>query len=104
MHIYLHIYITKMIIQAENIVKSTFSAFCFFVTVKVGNLTVECMMDIQKLSVDYFLFINDWMLTAYYSKLFASLYESNNLYKQANSMYKLALQIRNENIQGENEK
>ena len=27
-----------MIIQAENIVKSTFSAFCFFVTVKVGNI------------------------------------------------------------------
>jgi len=32
-----------MIIQAENIVKSTFSAFCFFVTVKVGkkNITLK---------------------------------------------------------------
>ncbi|MGG3690405.1 hypothetical protein [Caldifermentibacillus hisashii] len=74
-----------------------------FETIMADNLTVECMIDIQKLSIDYFLSMNDWMLTAYYSKLFASLYESNNLYKQANSMYKLALQIRNENIQGENE-
>lgn len=67
-----------------------------FNTIMDDNLTIECMMDIQKLSINYFLSINDGMLTIYYSNLFASLYETNNLYKQANAMYKLALQIRNE--------
>jgi tetratricopeptide (TPR) repeat protein len=73
-----------------------------FETIIADKLTVECMMEIQKLSINYFLSMNDWMLTVYYSKLFAALYESNNLYKQANSMYKLALQIRNEKLLGGN--
>lgn len=48
------------------------------------------------MGINYFLSINDGMLIVYYTNLFASLYETNNLYKQANAMYKLALQKRNE--------
>lgn len=63
-----------------------------FETITDHNLTIDNVMNIQKSSINYFLSIKDWKLTVRYSELFANIYESYSHYKQANLLYKLALQ------------
>ncbi|KIO60378.1 hypothetical protein B4064_3563 [Caldibacillus thermoamylovorans] len=63
-----------------------------FETITDDNLTIDNIINIQKSSINYFLSIKDWKLTVRYSELFANIYESYSHYKQANLLYKLALQ------------
>lgn len=63
-----------------------------FETITDDSLTIDNIINIQKSSINYFLSIKDWKLTVRYSELFANIYESYSHYKQANLLYKLALQ------------
>ncbi|MBY6273984.1 MAG: hypothetical protein C6W57_02665 [Caldibacillus debilis] len=84
-------------IKLGKVSKKEWIQIDIFSTLLKEPLSLEEINDIQKTSIQYFLSIEDWIHTIRYCGLFAKLYESQNRYKQANELYKIAFQA-NEKI------
>ncbi|PFM64017.1 hypothetical protein COJ48_13740 [Bacillus cereus] len=55
--------------------------------------SVQGIIKLQKMSIDYFLSNGMGLLAIFYCKVFAELYEKSSTYKQASLMYKKALEV-----------
>ncbi|MEC5423523.1 helix-turn-helix domain-containing protein [Virgibacillus sp. C22-A2] len=85
------LYLALDMVNSDSPKKYSIQLQTYHTIFKKEYTDIEEIIKMQQTCTDFFLNTQNWQLLYEYSTLFATIYEKYNLYKRANSMYKLAL-------------